>query len=88
MNDFLKMDVFFFVTTVVVIALGLVLLLIGIRVMRILGHAERIMEMAEQETDLIREDLADFRKQVRRKGFIIGFGRFISQITSRFTRDS
>ena len=89
MNDFLKMDVFFFVTTVAVIALGIVLLFIGIRIMRILGHVERILEMAEQETDLIREDIAQLRSEIRRKGFgMLSMGRFVSKVASRFTKES
>ena len=65
MDPFLKMDIFFFVTTLVVIALGVILLLIGLRLWRILGHVERIMEIAEEETQLIKEDIADFRSDIR-----------------------
>ena len=86
MDPFLKMDIFFFVTTLVVIALGVILLLIGLRLWRILGHVERIMEIAEEETQLIKEDIADFRSDIRRRGFsIFSVGRFIRSLSAVFT---
>ena len=89
MDEFLKMDVFFFVTTVVVLALGIILLFIGLKIWRILGHVERIMEMAHEETELIKEDIDDFRADIRRRGFgMFSLGRFIANMTSNFTRRS
>ena len=89
MNEFLKMDVFFFVTTVVVIALAIVALFIGLKLLRILGHVERIMEIAQKETELIREDIDDFRADVRRRGFgLLSLSRFISNLSSNFTKRS
>ena len=89
MNEFLKMDVFFFVTTVVVIALAIVALFIGLKLLRILGHVERIMEIAQKETELIREDIDDFRADVRRRGFgLLSLARFISNLSSNFTKRS
>lgn len=89
MESFLKMDIFFFVTTIVVIGFGAVLILIGLRIWRILGHVERIMEMAEAETENIKEDIADLRADIRRRGFsIFSFGRFIHKVVSGFTHRS
>ena len=89
MDPFLKMDIFFFVTTLVVIALGVILLLIGLRLWRILGHVERIMEIAEEETELIKEDIADLRSDIRRRGFsIFSLGRFVRTIVSGLTKRS
>ena len=89
MDQFLKMDIFFFITTLVVIALGLVMLLIGLKIWRILGHVERIMEIAEEETELIKEDIADFRRDIRQRGFsIFSIGRFIRTLSSVFTGGS
>jgi len=89
MTDFLKMDIFFFITTLVVVALGVILLLIGLRLWRILGHVERIMEIAEEETELIKEDIADLRSDIRRRGFsIFSLGRFVRTIVSGFTKRS
>ncbi|RJQ33715.1 hypothetical protein C4568_03910 [Candidatus Parcubacteria bacterium] len=86
MTDFLKMDVFFFVTTFVVIALGVVVFLIGLRIWRILGHVEHISEMAEEETELLKGDIATFRSQVRREGF--KFKSLVRMFKSIFTKSS
>ena len=89
MDPFLKMDIFFFVTTLVVLALGLIMLLIGLKIWRILGHVERIMEIAEEETELIKEDIADLRADIRRRGFgLMSLARFVQKVTSGFTRRS
>ena len=89
MDPFLKMDIFFFVTTIVVVAFGGTLILIAIRIARILGHVESIMEVASKETELIRDDIADFRRDVRRRGFsIFSIGRFIRRVMSLFDRRS
>jgi hypothetical protein len=89
MDPFFKMDIFFFVTTLVVIALGLVMLLIGLSIWRILGHIEHIMEIAAKETELIKEDIDDLRADVRRRGFkILSLVRFVDSITSKFTKRS
>ena len=84
MTDFLKMDIFFFVTTVVVIALGIIAFIVGIRVWRILGHIERIAEIAEQETGLLKDDIATLRTDVRRHGFKLK--SFVRLFSSIFTR--
>ena len=89
MTEFVKMDVFFFVTTVVVIALAIVALFIGLKLLRILAHVERIIELAAKETELIKEDIDDFRADVRRRGFgVLSLARFISNMSSNFTRRS
>ena len=89
MDPFLKMDIFFVVAALVVIALGVILLLIGLRLWRILGHVEKIMEIAEEETELIKEDIADLRSDIRRRGFsMFSLGRFVRKVTSNFTKRS
>ena len=89
MDPFFKMDIFFFVTTIAVVGFAGILILIALRIWRILGHVERITEMAADETELIKEDIADFRADIRRKGFsIFSLVRFIRRLTSGFTRRS
>jgi len=84
MNDFLKMDIFFFVTTIIVLAIGIVMFLIVLRLWRILGSIERIAEMAEHETGLLKEDIANLRADVRREGFKVK--SFMRLFKSMFTR--
>ncbi len=89
MDEFLKMDIFFFVTTIAVVVFGGILILIALRVWHILGHVERIMEIAEEETELIKDDIDDFRAEIRRRGFsIFSVGRFIRKLSCVFTSRS
>jgi len=69
MTDFAQMHIFFFVTTVAVAVLGLLLAFILFRVYQILSDVEHISHDWSQESALMREDIADLRKNVREKGF-------------------
>jgi len=69
MDEFLKMDIFFFVTTLVVVAVGILICLILWQIYRILAHVERFAEMAEKEGELIRQDIAQMRSDLRNHGF-------------------
>lgn len=65
MDEFLKMDVFFLVTTLVVIVLGFLSALILFRLWKILGHVEHISEHVAEESDLIREDITHLRNDIK-----------------------
>ena len=66
MTEFLKMDIFFFVTTIVVIVLGVFTAYLMWRLERILKNIEHISEQAAKESDTIREDLAEMRSDIKR----------------------
>jgi len=88
MQDFLKMDIFFVVTTILVLSVGIVMFLIALRLWRILGHIERIAEIAERETELIKDDIAVLRADIRREGFKLSslFRLFKSMFTKRSSK--
>lgn len=69
MDGFLKMDIFFVVTTLVVVVLGVLLILIFIRVLRVLKKIEEVADMVSEEGKLIKEDIAEARTELREKGF-------------------
>ena len=68
MNEFLKMDIFFMVTTVAVIVITILLMLLLIRVLRILKNIEDISLLVEEEGQHLREDIAQVRDSVKREG--------------------
>ena len=86
MQDFLKMDIFFVVTTILVLSVGIVMFLIALRLWRILGHIERIAEIAERETELIKDDIAVLRADIRREGFKLS--SLFRLLKSMFTKRS
>jgi CHASE3 domain sensor protein len=84
MNEFLKMDIFFFVTTLLVIVLGICAGYVTWRFQRILKNIEHISEQVAQESDTIREDLAEMRSDVKRgKGRIRALFGFLKKSGSK-----
>ena len=68
MNDFLKMDIFFAVTTVAVVVISILMIFVLIRVLRILRNVEDISTIVEEEGQKIREDIAHVRESVKEEG--------------------
>lgn len=87
MNDFLKMDIFFLITTaatVVFTVLGTILLVYLIGLMRDLKY---ISKKARQETEKISEDIDRFRQNIRERGFgLLSVTNFLKSIHSRFKK--
>jgi hypothetical protein len=65
MNDFLKMDIFFFTTTLAVAILASVGTLVLWKSFRVLSYIEHISEQVALESDVIRADLAEVRTDIR-----------------------
>lgn len=79
MNEFLKMDIFFFVTTGAVILGTSFAAVLFWRFARILKNIEHISAQAALESDAIRSDLALMRGDIQRgkrrlKSFLDFFG--------------
>lgn len=81
MTEFLKMDIFFVITTLAVIAVGAVLVIVLIRFRRVLGNIERISKNAAEESDALREDIKDLRAKVRAG---MGLGYLAGALSSFF----
>ena len=73
MNQFLQMDIFFFVTTIVVIGIGILVGFILWRILRILGYIEEISKDVSEESGLLREDMAQLRGRIKHEGFKLHF---------------
>ena len=77
MNDFLKMDVFFFITTVALVLLTSFGAVVLWRLSNILKHIEHVSEQIALETDGIRSDLdgmpTDIREGKGRLKSLFGF---------------
>lgn len=66
MSDFLKMDIFFFVTTLAVVLLAAFGAIVLWRLSRVLKNIEHISEQVALESDEVRHDLAEIRSDIRR----------------------
>ena len=72
MNEFLKMDWFFAVTTLAVITVGALLAVVLMRAWRILGNIEHISKNVSEESDSLRADIGDLRAKAKSGGARIG----------------
>jgi len=84
MTEFMKMDIFFFITTIVILTLGMLFAYILWRVGRVMKHVEHISEQAAQESDSIRQDIAKLRGDFREgKGRVKSLFSFFNKVGKR-----
>ncbi len=84
MDEFLKMDVFFFVTTAVVLGGGILCLVALVYLIKILKSAENIMRNISEESNSVRDDIAILRAKIREEGMKVKhFMDFFCGIVSR-----
>jgi uncharacterized protein YoxC len=70
MNEFMKQDIFFFVTTIAVAVLSILLAILIIYIIKISSDVKHILKTARNEADLISQDLSDLRRNMN-NGFKI-----------------
>ncbi len=68
MEDFLKMDIFFVITSAVVLLLGICAIVALIYIIRILRNVDHISAQVSEETDNIKQDIAGLRKNIAAEG--------------------
>lgn len=85
MDDFLKMDLFFVVTTAVVFLVGLFALVALFYLVRILRSADHVMGNVRIESDTIREDIGILRTKIKDEG--IRLKHFGELFESMYTRN-
>ncbi len=66
MTDFLKADIFFFVTTIAVILVTVIAIVALVYVIRILRNVDEISETAKIEAHRISADLDEARNELRK----------------------
>ena len=89
MNEFLKMDIFFAVTTFAVVLLAFFGCVVFWRISRILKNIEHISEQVSLESDSIRADLAGVRADIRHgKGRLKSLFKFFGTRVKRASKDT
>ena len=73
MDQFYKMDVFFFVTTIAVVVMTALLAAATIYVIRILKDVKYITRKARTEADIISGELSELRENVKEQGAKLKF---------------
>lgn len=89
MDEFLKMDIFFFVATIAVVVLVIFTAFVLWRLERVLKNVEHISEQFSLESDEVRHDLAEMRSDVRRgKSRLKSLFGFLKKSTKRASKKS
>ncbi|MCR4333532.1 MAG: hypothetical protein NUV60_00705 [Patescibacteria group bacterium] len=89
MNDFLKMDIFFFITSAVVVLFAILGAVVLWRLARVLKNIEHISEQVAAESDTIRADLAEVRGDIRKgKGRLKSLFSFFGKTAKRASKDT
>jgi hypothetical protein len=89
MNDFYKMDVFFFVATVATVVVTLVLAIAAVYVIKILKDVKYISRKAKTEADIISGELTELRQNVREQGAKLKhFSSFFSNVYKKSKKNN
>ncbi|MBX4188068.1 MAG: hypothetical protein KW793_02945 [Candidatus Doudnabacteria bacterium] len=84
MDNFFQQDIFFFITTVSVIFLTLLLGVFLIYVIRIARTVDRILVRVREETDIITDELGELRKSIRKEGVKLKhFAKFVTNVKKK-----
>lgn len=65
MESLIHADIFFFITTIIVIALGIILIIIFIYIAKILADIREISRIARSESEDIADDIHMIRSEVQ-----------------------
>ena len=68
MDDILKADIFFFITTIATIILSVFLAVVFFYTIRILKDIKHISSITKKESNIISEELSELRESIKSKG--------------------
>lgn len=71
MDPILKSEIFFFITSIAVIALSIGAAVVLVYAIRILRDVDHIAKLARDESDLIAKDVSELRESAEREGIKI-----------------
>jgi hypothetical protein len=85
MNDpFYRQDIFFFITTVAVVLVTLLLAVLIGYLIKISHDIKYITKRARTESDLIAEDIGELRENIKREGVKLKFlSKFFSNLAGK-----
>ncbi len=87
MNNLLEANIFFFVTTVAVIAVTLVLVIAGAYAIKVLRDLTYITKKAKEKSDDILKDIDDLRSSIKNQDLKTKIvGTFFKKIFQRSTK--
>ena len=87
MDTLIHADIFFFVTTIAVVAVGIAFTVALAYSISILKNVRAVSKAVREETNLVREDIQAARENVKREGFKLKhLASFFSGFPNKKTR--
>ena len=83
MTSLVHADIFFFVTTIAVVVVGILCVIVLIYIIRILHRAHEIAAEIRSEAALLREDIREMRAMVR--GEVSGWKKMAGMVRGIFS---
>lgn len=84
MESLARSDVFFIVTTFVVVVIGAILIVGLLYVIMILRSIKRLSKTAERVTEVVGADVAELRQNIKAKGLsLTAFAKFFHSLARR-----
>lgn len=84
MESLIKSEIFFFITSIAVVILTILLGMAVVYLIRILRNVDDISKKAKDEAALIKEDVADLRQNIRDEGIKVkSFVSFFNKLKGR-----
>ena len=87
MTTLFKADIFFFITSAVVIALGIGLVIVLIYLIRILRNVKDISETVKEESAAVAGDISHLRSTVKSGRLLAGLFLFIKRMFGRKSKN-
>lgn len=85
----MKSEIFFFITSIAVVILTILLGILITYLIRILRNVDNISEKAKDEAGLIKEDIAELRENIKTEGAKVKhFVNFFNNIKGRKNKKS
>lgn len=84
METIMKSEIFFFITSIAVVILTILIGIAAAYLIRILRNVDDISAKAKEEAALIKEDVADLRQNIRDEGIKVkSFVNFFNKLKGR-----
>ncbi|HUC31193.1 MAG TPA: hypothetical protein VMR99_00685 [Candidatus Paceibacterota bacterium] len=84
MDTLIHADIFFFVTTIIVVLVGIALTVALIYLAKVLSDIKEVTQQVKEETILFREDIKTLRSDVQKEGFRVE--RFLMFLRNLFKK--
>ena len=69
MNEFMKMDIFFFISSIAAVILAILLVILLVYAIGFMRDLKYISSKAKIEAEHLSEDLNNFRQSIKQQGF-------------------